>query len=587
MIAAQRSRSMLADAPRPTASPRGRLAAIVVADVQGFCTLIRSDLNGTVARMQAMRETVEPILVEHGGRLVKTTGDGYIAEFTSAAEAVLASRLVQDALRATAARPGLALRIGVSLGEVVVDADGEIFGDAVNLAARIEPFAGAGGIVVTGAVRDQLAGRPDLPFDDMGPHRVKGFEQPVAVFRLVDAARAAPLPTAAPAGTLSALAVLPFRAISADPAAAILADAVTEDLTTCLSRVPGLLVIARFSAASHGGTGSDPARAAAALGVRFIVEGAIRALGDHVHVNARLIDMRAGAAQAWSGSFDIPLPELGGAAEPEIARRIGARIGIEAMLAELRAGREGGPIERDAWQRTRLAYTALVQRSWSEATLREVEEHCRAAIALDPDLALPRAVLALALAFCRRFSTACPDRTREATEAARAAIVRAPRDAETLGFAGFALVELGQGREGGAILRRATDLDPGNPLALVALGAHLLAAGEWEAGFAAMRRGIGSSPQDPRLAVWRSLLAGWLFMAERDEEALVEAHGAIEADPAFAPAWLMLAAAWGGLDDPAAAHGALERALQLQPTLLPEHAVAWGGPRAVDAVARR
>jgi len=168
MLAAQRSPSPMPAPQRPLASPRGRLAAIVVADVQGFCNLIRSDLNGTVARIQGMRDTVEPILGEHGGRLVKSTGDGFIAEFTSASEAVLAARDIQAALGGAA---GLALRIGISLGEVIVDTDGEIFGDAVNLAARIEPFAGAGGVV---QVRDRqrLCGPLRLPVLDVALDRL-------------------------------------------------------------------------------------------------------------------------------------------------------------------------------------------------------------------------------------------------------------------------------------------------------------------------------------------------------------------------------------------------------------------------------
>jgi adenylate cyclase len=579
MLAAQRSPSPMPAPQRPLASPRGRLAAIVVADVQGFCNLIRSDLNGTVARIQGMRDTVEPILGEHGGRLVKSTGDGFIAEFTSASEAVLAARDIQAALGGAA---GLALRIGISLGEVIVDADGEIFGDAVNMAARIEPFAGAGGIVATQAVCDQLAGRPDLAFEDMGPHRLKGFEQPVDLYRLADGAAARAPAQADPAPRLSAIAVLPFRAISSDPDAALLADAVTEDLTTSLARAPGLLVIARFSAAAYGGGGHDPARAAAALGVRYLVEGAIRSLGDRVHVNARLVDVRAGVTQAWSGAFEFAMPTHGGV-EPEIARRLGARIGIEAMLAEIRGAGEAGPVERDAWHRVRIAYATLLQQGWGAATLDEAAGHCRAAIALDPALPLPRAILSLALALGRRFETAGGfEGAAESVEQARAAIAAGPRDAEALGFAGFALTELGHADEGGAVLRRAADLDPGNAQAFVALGSHLFARGEWEAGLACMRRGLDLSPQDPRLAVWRTLLASRLLMAERDEEALVEAHGAVEADPAFAPAWLVLATAWRGLDDRAAADAAVDQARRLHPGLSPAWAGMWGGQRAAD-----
>ncbi|WP_188311876.1 adenylate/guanylate cyclase domain-containing protein [Salinarimonas soli] len=573
-------------APRPNASPRGRLAAILVADVQGFCNLIRSDINGTVARIQGMRDTVEPILTEHGGRLVKSTGDGFIAEFTSASEAVMAARAIQAALGG-AAGPALALRIGVSLGEVIVDADGEIFGDAVNLAARIEPFAGAGGIVATQAVCDQLAGRPDLTFEDMGPHRLKGFEQPMSLFRLADGSAVRALPQADAAPRLSALAVLPFRAISSDPSAALLADAVTEDLTTCLARTPGLTVIARFSAAAYGGAGHDPVRAASALGVRYLVEGAIRGLGDRVHVNARLVDVRAGATQAWSGAFEFAVPEHGGV-EPEIARRIGARIGVEAMLAEIRGAQEAGPVDRDPWHRVRSAYATLLQQGWSAGTLQGAADHCRAALDLDPALSLPRAILALSLALGRRFGVeadqaGAPDAACEA----RAAVMAGPRDAETLSFAGFALTELGHDDEGAAILRRAADLDPGNAQAFVALGAHLFARGEWEAGQACLRRGLDMSPQDPRLAVWRSLLASRLLMAERDDEALVEAHAAIEADPGFAPAWLVLAAAWRGLDDDAAAGAALAQALRLQPTMTPDQAEIWGGRQAADLLGRR
>jgi class 3 adenylate cyclase/Flp pilus assembly protein TadD len=579
MLVAQRSSSPMQAAQRPLASSRGRLAAIIVADVQGFCNLIRSDLNGTVARIQGMRDTVEPILREHGGRLVKSTGDGFIAEFTSASEAVLAALGIQAALSGAA---GLALRIGISLGEVIVDTDGEIFGDAVNLAARIEPFAGAGGVVATQAVCDQLAGRPDLAFEDMGPHRLKGFEQPVGLYRLTDGAAEPTAPASDPASRLSAIAVLPFRAISSDLAAGLLADAVTEDLTTCLARAPGLAVIARFSAAAYGGSGHDPARAAAALGVRYLVEGAIRSLGDRVHVNARLVDVRAGVTQAWSGAFEFAMPQHGGV-EPEIARRIGARIGVEAMLAEIRGADEAGPVDRDAWHRVRLAYATLLQQGWSAATLNEAADHCRAAIDLDARLPLPRAILSLALALGRRFA---PDgrieRGCEAVAEARAAIASGPRDAEALGFAGFALTELGHGNEGGAVLRRAADLDPGNAQAFVALGAHLFARGDWEAGLACMRRGLDMSPQDPRLAMWRTLLASRLLMAERDEEALVEAHSAIESDPAFAPAWLVLATAWAGLDDPAAANTALGQARRLQSPVSPAWAGIWGGQRAAD-----
>jgi TolB-like protein len=405
------------------------------------------------------------------------------------------------------------------------------------------------------------------------------------VFRLLGDAETTAVPRPDPAGGLSALAVLPFRAISSDPSAALLAEAVTEDLTTCLARTPGLTVIARFSAAGYGGSGHDPARAAAALGVRYLVEGSIRPLIDSVHVNARLIDVRAGAMQVWSGGFEIVLPEHGGA-EPEIARRIGARIGVEAMLAEIRGAREAGPVDRDAWHRVRLAYATLLQNGWCEATLQEAGDHCRAAVAADPALPLPHAMLALTLAMRARFAPArCPAAEAQGAEAARTAIARGPRDAEALSFAGFALVELGLADEGGAVLRRAADLDPGNVQAFVALGAQLFARGEWEAGLACMRRGLGFSPQDPRLAVWRGLLAGQLLMAERDDEALVEAHAAVEADPAFAPGWLMLAAAWRGLDDPAAAAAALAQALRLQPTLSAAQAELWGGPRAVDALA--
>jgi tetratricopeptide (TPR) repeat protein len=276
------------------------------------------------------------------------------------------------------------------------------------------------------------------------------------------------------------------------------------------------------------------------------------------------------------------MPPHGGV-EPEIARRIGARIGVEAMLAEIRGAGESGPVDRDAWHRVRIAYATLLQQGWGAATFKEAADHCRAAIALDPALPLPRAILSLALALGRRFETAGNfEGAAEAVEQARAAIAAGPRDAESLGFAGFALTELGCGDEGAAVLRRAADLDPGNAQAFVALGAHLFARGEWEAGLACMRRGLDMSPQDPRLAMWHTLLASRLLTAERDDEALVEAHAAIEADPAFAPAWLVLATAWKGLDDPAAADSALARAEGLLPGLSPALAGLWGGQRAAD-----
>ncbi len=580
MLAAQGIRTAGA-ATRPIATPRGRLAAVLVADVQGFCTLIRSDLSGTMARLQGMRDAVEPILAEHAGRLVKTTGDGFIAEFSSACEAVIAARLVQEALSAAAGGPALALRIGISLGEVVVDADGEIFGDAVNLAARIEPLAGAGGIVATSAVRDQLAGRPDLAFEDMGPHRLKGFEQPVAICRLATGVAAAARMDAA-AGP-SALAVLPLRAVAADAATALLADALSEELTTILARTPGLAVAARFSATACG-TGADPARAAAALGVRFIVEGAIRPLGDRFHVNARLVDVRAGGTQVWSGTVEA-LASARDGVDPETARRLGARIAVEAMLAEVRSGGAAGPVGGDAWHRVRLAYVLLVQRGWSRETLLEAAAHCRAAIVLDADLPLAHGILALALALGPRFASPCPEDGCPSIEAARTALARAPRDPETLAFAGLALLLSGCADEGAAALRRAADLDPGHAPASAGLGLHLFAGGDWGTGLAHLRRGIAASPQDPRLALWRGLLAFALLTAERFDEALVEAHEAIEADPGSAPAWLALAVAWQGLDDAQAAAAALDRARRLQPDLSAAQAALWGSRAAAALVA--
>src|SRR5579863_8746371 len=293
--------------------PERRLAAILAADVVGYSRLMGVDEEGTLAALRALRaELTDPKIAEHRGRIVKTTGDGLLVQFHSVVDAVRCALEVQQLMaeRTAGVTPlmRMALRIGINLGDIIIE-DGDIFGDGVNVAARLEALAEPGGICVSRVVRDQVRDRLDIAFDDLGERQVKNIARPVRVFRVQSAGQAAQIPAAPPLPDKPSIAVLPFQNMSGDPEQEYFADGMVEEIITALSRIRWLFVIARNSTFTYKGEAVDVKQVGRELGVRYVLEGSVRKGGDRVRITAQLIDAETGA-HLWADRFDGSLEDV-------------------------------------------------------------------------------------------------------------------------------------------------------------------------------------------------------------------------------------------------------------------------------------
>ncbi|SDD51926.1 adenylate/guanylate cyclase domain-containing protein [Ruegeria marina] len=291
-----------------------RLAAIVAADVVGFSRMMVQDEASTIGAMRAVeRDILEPVVAARGGRIVKTMGDGFLIEFASAVAAVEAAAIVQGRLASAASDgPRVEMRIGIHVGDIVFDAD-DIFGEGVNIAARIEPLARPGGVSISDDTYRQVRGRGALQWQDGGTHEVKNIAQPIRIWHLqAPGAEHAPEQVAdipLPLPDKPSIAVLPFDNMSGDPEQEHFADGMTEDLITDLSKISGLFVVARNSTFVFKRKSVDIPSVARKLGVRHVLEGSIRKRGDKVRINVQLIDGQTGG-HLWAERFDGPLAEV-------------------------------------------------------------------------------------------------------------------------------------------------------------------------------------------------------------------------------------------------------------------------------------
>jgi adenylate cyclase len=322
-----------------------RLAAILAADVAGYSRLMGADEEGTHERLKAhRRELIDPKIGEHSGRVVKTTGDGMLVEFPSVVDAVrCAAELQRAMIDCEADMPEdhrIRFRIGINLGDVIVDAD-DIFGDGVNVAARMEALAEPGGICISRMVRDHIRDKLPYAFEDLGEQSVKNIARPVRVYALrpkaiadlpVSSVRAAPpisQPTVVP--RLS-IVVLPFTNLSNDPDQQYFADGITEDLTTDLSRIADSFVISRNTAFTYRDKRLDTKQIGRDLGVRYVLEGSVRRLGNQIRINAQLIEAVTDA-HLWAERFDGDMSDLF-ALQDEVTNRIAITLNLELIVAE-------------------------------------------------------------------------------------------------------------------------------------------------------------------------------------------------------------------------------------------------------------
>jgi TolB-like protein/class 3 adenylate cyclase len=279
-----------------------RLAAILAADVAGYSRLMGADEEGTLERLKALRrELFDPKIAEHHGRIVKTIGDGVLVEFASVVDAVRCAVAVQQAIpernTSVAADSRIELRIGINLGDVIVEGD-DLYGDGVNIAARIEALADAGGVFVSNTVHDQVRDRLPFVFEDLGEQQVKNIARPVRVYRvrttLTRPVAKSPSMPVLPLPDKPSIAVLPFANMSGDPEQEYFADGMVEEIITALSRIRWLFVIARNSTFTYKGQAVDVKQVGRELGVRYVLEGSVRKAGNRVRITGQLIDALSG-----------------------------------------------------------------------------------------------------------------------------------------------------------------------------------------------------------------------------------------------------------------------------------------------------
>jgi adenylate cyclase len=346
-----------------------RLAAILAADVAGYSRLMGEDEKGTLARLKAYRrELIDPMVAEHHGRIVKTTGDGLLVEFASVVGEVRSAVEVQQAMperdTGVSADSRIELRIGINLGDVIVE-DDDLYGDGVNIAARLEGIAEPGGICISDDTFRQVKGKVGSEFVDLGEQNLKNIARPLRVYQaMLQPSASGP---ALPLPDKPSVAVLPFQNMSGDAEQEFFADGITEDITTALSKVRWFFVIARNSSFTYKGGAVDVKQVGRELGVRYVLEGSVRKAGNRVRITAQLIDA-ATRARLWVDRFD-------GALEDVSIFRTRSRVSVAGVIeptlrqAEIERARRKRPDSLDAYdlylRALPFAYTSMPTRHWS------------------------------------------------------------------------------------------------------------------------------------------------------------------------------------------------------------------------------
>jgi adenylate cyclase len=485
-----------------------RLAAILAADVAGYSRLMGMDEEGTHERLKAhFRQLINPKIKEHGGRVVKNTGDGLLAEFPSAVNAVRCATEVQRAMiYRNADVPGgarISFRIGVNLGDVIVEPE-DIFGDGVNIAARLEAIAEPGGICISSTVHYHIGMRLPYLFEDIGEQIVKNIARPVRAYSM-SAAAVASLPqisTTEAANPVSSstvpslsIVVLPFVNLSNDPEQEYFADGITEDLTTDLSRISGSFVIARNTAFTYKGKPIDAKQVGQELGVRYILEGSVRRTGHRVRINVQLIDAEKGG-HLWAERFDANCGNLA-EAEDEITVRLAQNLSLELIAdvgRRIEHQRSADLDVRDLVMRGR----ALFNRPYSAETLREAQEAYERALEKDSGSIDAKVGVAAVLLtkMANAWSTSREQDAARAEQLLVAALERNANNASARAMMGLLRRLQDRLTESRIEWETAIALDPNNVAAIRQLGYTLMHLGDPETAIPLIEKGIRLSPHD-------------------------------------------------------------------------------------------
>jgi adenylate cyclase len=551
-----------------------RLAAILCADVVGYSRLMGADEEKTLAVLKGhRRELIDPLIDQHRGRIFKTTGDGMLIEFASVVDAVRCAVVVQQGIEDRNANlpesERIRFRVGINLGDVMVD-EGDMFGDGVNVAARIEALAAPGEICVSASVREQVGEKLPIRFADLGEHGVKNIARPVRVYRVEKGAE----PPIGPADDrpkvpLSlpdkpSIAVLPFQNMSGDPEQEYFADGMVEEIITALSRIRWLFVIARNSSFTYKDRAVDVKQVGRDLGVRYVLEGSVRKGGNRVRITAQLIDTTNGA-HLWADRFDGLLEDVF-ELQDKVAISVAGVIEPTLRQSEIERARRKRPDSLDAYD--------LYLRALPDAFASMPQDADKAlallgkAIELEPDFAAAHAIIA----FCheqRYLRGGMQEETRiAALRHARHAIAAGSDDAAALATAGFVIAVCGRDYETAlTAFERSFALSASSAIALGFSSIVRAWKGDDAIAVEQANRGLRLSPFDPLIYLPYVGLAYAHFAAGRFEETVAAASLATQSNPRFTVPQILHTAALANLDRSEDAKTAVQRLLELQPGL--------------------
>ena len=567
-----------------------RLAAILAADVAGYSRLMGRDEAGTLARLKALRrELIDPMVAEHKGRIVKTTGDGLLIEFPSVVEAVACAITVQSGMGSrNAATPEdrrIEFRVGINSGDIIVE-DGDIHGDGVNIAARLEGVAEPGGICVSAIVHDQVRDRLDCVFEDLGEQSLKNIVRPVRVYRIgpeigprasrplsgVDATgTAAVQPATLPLPDKPSIAVLPFQNMSGDPEQEYFVDGMVEEIITALSRIRWLFVIARNSTFTYKGRPIEVKEIGRELGVRYILEGSVRKGGSRVRITAQLIDAETGA-HLWADRFDGLIEDVF-ELQDKIALSVAGVIEPALQAAEMRrsAARPTTDLSAyDLYLRALAVFYPITKERVIEA-LRLFEE----AIAIDPHYgpALSWAAMCHREIATSGWAEAPETSWRKGSALARQAVQAAENDPRVLVNAALVLAHFGDdiGEDIGAmigLIDRALALNPSFARGWNVSGILRNIAGEHDLAIEHIGIALRLSPRE-RIGTPLVVLGMAYFLKRQFDEAASKLLLAVQDNPGHPGTYRCLAACYahmGRLDE---AHEIVTRLRAITPIIVP------------------
>ena len=575
-----------------------RLTTILAADVVGYSRLMAADEAGTLEALTVIRSTVmDPTTARYGGRVVKLMGDGTLMEFTSVVDAVAFAADVQQAIaahnEAVPADTRIAFRIGINIGDVLVDGT-DLYGDGVNVAARLEAMAPSGGICISSTVFEHTRNKLDVTFEDLGEQHLKNIATPLRVYQCRPGTEAVPDTASTGSGrqwsapprveqALGSIAVFPFDLLSADAADAYLADGLTAEIINMLSAVPDLRVASRAAIFSARDKQGDPWELVRAHAYRYVLTGNVRRAGDRLRVIAELTDA-ADRTQLWSDTYDRTMADIFEVQE-EIAKAIVVAFGGELLRAEWARVSAAAPADLAAWELVHKAraLNLPVNRDALDEALALAQE----AVARDPGYANAHACLASihVQRVISGFSAEPEDDRASAIAAVERAADIAPDDPTVLRTLGKVWSTCGQADRAVAALRRAVEVAPFDYHIWGRLGRTLAYGGDAAGlaeGHAILDRILATAPGHPMVGYWNYFKANACSLDGRHEDAARYARRSLDIQPGYTGAWMALANALGALGRVDEAREALAGALRTNPAMTPQHlaeqiAIAAGG----------